>query len=255
MRIRYHLFVILGVLFFTGAIRDAIVLAQGSSSGYRIDESFIGPGGVLDSGSSNYQIESGQQSVGNTGTVEGSSTNFQTQGGFTTTADPRLSCVIDTSTVNFGALSSSVAATGNATFNVLNYTAYGYVVIITGAPPTNSTYTLANMSSNGSSTPGTEQFGINLVRNTDFFGSGVHLGADPVQDASSSPAYTFGFGQAATNYDTSGSFRYNQGETIASAPKSSGKTTYTISYIVNITNSTAGGKYTGNQAIVCIGTY
>ena len=44
-------------------------------------------------------------------------------------------------------------------------------------------------------------------------------------------------------------------ETIASAPKSSGATVYTISYIVNVNSFTPGGVYTSGQTLLCTGTY
>jgi hypothetical protein len=228
------------------AISD-FVDAQGASSNFRIDESDIGPGSQLDSSSSNYQFESGQQSVGSIGVGENGSTNFQTQNGPITTADPRLQCLINTAAVNFGSLSTSVTATGTATFKVLNYTAYGYVVNIIGNPPSYSGHTLTNLAANAASTPGTEQFGINLVANT----APITFGADPVQV----PSNTFSFGSAATNYNTTNSYRYVNGETIASATRSSGETDYTISYIVNVSTISPSGSYSGNQVILCTGTF
>ena len=122
--------------------------AQGSSNNFRIDESFVGPGGNLESNSSNYQLDPGQSSVGNSGGVgEGSSTNYNIQSGSTTTSDPRLSCAVNTSSLNFGALSNSATVSSTATFSVLNYTAYGYNVTILGNPPNNGSHTLAAMSS------------------------------------------------------------------------------------------------------------
>lgn len=236
----------LAVLFCTIFLYQGLALA-GTSTNYRIDESYFGPGGVLDSGSTNYQFQSGQQSLGNTGVGESSSNNYQTQAGATTTNDPRLSCVINTSSINFGGLSTSVATTATATFSVLNYTSYGYVVSIIGNPPSNGSHTLANMSSTAASSAGTEQFGINLVANT----SPATFGADPVQI----PDNTFSFGSAASNYNTANNFRYNSGDTIAQATKSSGQTNYTISYIINAATTTPGGSYSGNQALVCTGTY
>jgi hypothetical protein len=140
-----------------------------------------------------------------------------------------------------------VAAHATATFRVLNYTSYGYVVNIIGSPPTNSGHALAAMSSTAASSPGTEQFGINLVANT----SPATFGADPVQV----PSSTFSFGEAATNYNTANNYRYVSGEAIATGPKSSGETDFTISYIVNVATDTPGGQYGGNQVLVCTGTY
>jgi len=225
-----------------------VVRAQTSQSpNYQIDESFIGPGGALESGSPNYLTAPGGQSIGNTGGAgDSASPNFQAQSGATTTNDPSLACITNTSAASFGTLSSSVASTATASFSVLNYTSFGYVVQIVGAPPSNGSHTLAALGSNAASTPGTEQFGINLVDN-----SSPNVGTNPAQI----PGSSFSYGEAAPNYDTANSFRYVQGETIALAPKTSGQTDYTISYLINIANTTPGGSYSGSQVLVCTGTY
>lgn len=235
------------MVFIVWILGGTIASAQSASSNYQINESFIGPGGSLESNSSNFGTAPGQQAVGNTAVGESESNNFRAQSGSVTTDDPALSCTVGTSSINFGSLSTSVPATATATFSVLNYTAYGYVVQVVGNPPSTGSYTLANMSSNGSSTPGTEQFGINLVANT----APTTFGANPVQ----TPDSSFSSGAAATNYNTANSYRYVNGETIASAGESSGLTDYTISYIVNTSNTTAGGTYSGEQTLVCVGTY
>ncbi|MEK7626510.1 MAG: hypothetical protein AAB423_04160 [Patescibacteria group bacterium] len=238
---------IFGLLIIGAFVRDAQVFAQGASNGYRIDESFIGPGGNLESGSTGYSLEPGQSTVGNPGGVgESNSTNFGTQSGNTTTSDPRLVCVVNSSSINFGALSNSVTVFGTVNFSVLNYTAYGYNVSILGNPPSNGGHTLNALSSNSASVIGTEQFGMNLKDNAT-----PNVGAEAVQV----PSGSFSYGVAATNYNTADSFRFNSGETIATAPRSSGQTDYTASYIVNTSVTTPGGQYTGNQTILCTGTY
>jgi hypothetical protein len=228
------------------------VLAQGASTNFRIDESFVGPGGQLESNSTNYKTAPGGQAVGNgaaggAGGNESSSTNYGAKAGSQTTDDPSLTCSVSSSSISFGALSTGATATGTATFNVLNYTAYGYIVQIIGNTPNSGAHNLTAMSSNAASATGTEQFGINLVANT----SPATFGANPVQV----PSGSFSYGAAATNYNTANSYRYVSGETIASATKTSGETDYTISYIVNVATTTAGGSYSGNQSLVCIGTY
>lgn len=235
--------IVLVLLFLGSAIADA----QGSSSNYRIDESFIGPGGSLESNSTNYQTAPGGQSLGNPGGVgDSESTNYRSQAGATTTDDPSLTCSVNTSSLNFGSLSSSATATATATFSVLNYTSHGYLVQIIGATPSSDGHNLTALSSGGSSTTGTEQFGINLVDNTT-----PNIGANPVQV----PDGTYSFGEAASNYDTPDTFRYGSGETIARSLKTSGQTDYTISYIVNVSNTTPAGSYSGDQTLICIGTY
>lgn len=196
---------------------------------------------MLQSSSASYQASSstGDLAVGNSG-----SANFQVDAGSQTTNDPALSFSMNNSGVNFGSFTPSSATTTTATFTVSNYTSYGYVVQIAGNPPSNGSHTITAMNTASTSQPGFEQFGINLVANT----LPVSVGANPNNGQ-------FGFGSASPNYGTSNSYRYVSGETIATAPKSSGSTIYTISYLVNVGSLTPGGKYTSNQTLIVTGTY
>ena len=217
------------------------------STNYKFDESTLGPGGIVRSSSANYQsIQSvGDPAVGNS--ASGGS-GHQINAGSVTTADPSLAFSINNGSPTFGSFSPTDTATATTTFSVSNYTSYGYIVEIVGEPPTNGGHAIPGMSTTGASNTGVEQFGINLVKNTDFCGSGCDLGADPDHGQ-------FGYGSAATNYNTPGQFRFVSGETIASAPKSSGVTTYTISYIVNVKGLTPGGEYASYQSLICVATY
>jgi hypothetical protein len=214
-----------------------------SSANYQIQEDFLGGGGTVNSNSANFRA---QDTIGAPAAGDGAGTDYRTQSGATTTNDPSLTFSVDSASVSLGSLSTSLTRTGTSTFSVLNYTSYGYIVQTLGNPPSNGGHTLSGMSSPGTSTNGTEQFGINLIDN-----SSPDIGASPSQVPDSS----FGFGTAAASYNTPNNFKYISGNTIASAPKSSGKTTYTISYIANISNNTPGGSYSGNQTLVVVGTY
>jgi hypothetical protein len=214
-----------------------------SSSNFKIEEDFVGGGGREESSSTNFKT---LDSLGATGVGDSAGTLYGQQSGATTTNDPSLSFIVDTSSVNLGSLSTSLTRTGTATFKVLNYTSYGYIVQIIGNPPGNGGHTLTGMSSPAASDDGTEQFGINLKDN-----SSPDIGAEPVQVPDSS----FSFGVAASGYNTADNFKYVSGDTIASAPKSSGRTDYTISYIANISTNTPGGSYSGNQTLIVVGTY
>ncbi len=211
------------------------------SQNFKFDESVLGAGGLINSNSANYR---GSLSVGDTAVGNSASENFQTDGGSQTTADPTLSITIDGSQANFGTFSPMTAATATSTFSVSNYTSYGYAVQIVGDPPTNGQHKIAAMGTTDYSQTGIEQFGINLVANT----SPESFGSNPERSI-------FGIGSAASNYSTSNQYRYVNGETIATAPGSSGVTTYTISYIVNVTGLTPGGIYTADQTVICTGTY
>lgn len=240
--------ILLGLFFlsflFMLDVTDMVFAQPSSSSNYQVNESFIGPGGLIDSSSANY---SGNESIGGTAVGEGGSASYQTQDGANTTSDPRLEFSVGTSTINFSTVSSTTTATTTATFSVLNYSSSGYVVTINGSPPSNGSHTLTAMSTSGASSVGTEQFGLNLVANT----LPTVFGANPVQVPDSS----FSNGIAASGYDTANTFRYVDGETIASAAASSGQTNYTVSYILNAAIDTPAGSYIGTQNFICTGTF
>lgn len=212
------------------------------SESYQLEESSIGSGGMLRSSSENFKARSalGDLSVGRTASEGGT----QTETGSVTTNDPALSFTINTASPTLGNFTASGATMATASFSVSNYTSYGYVVTIAGDPPSNGDQTIDAMAETGPSQPGTKQFGVNLVANT----LPENIGANPDQG-------DFGEGEAAPNYGTPNEYRYVSGETIALAPKSSGITTYTISYLVNVEPLTPGGRYTTHQTLIVTGTF
>jgi hypothetical protein len=233
------LFVISVVLSYATAARAI------NSNSYQIKEDFVGGGGNTNSSSTNYRAS---ESIGGAAGVGGAAgTAFGSQTGAQTPSEPTLSFIVDTASVSLGSLSTSLTRTGTATFSVLNYTSYGYIVQLVGAPPNNGGHTLASMPSAAASSTNSEQFGVNLVANT----LPVAFGANPSQV----PDNSFSFGTASSGYNTTNQYKFVAGDTIASAPKSSGKTTYTLSFIANISNETPGGSYSGNQTLVVTGTY
>jgi hypothetical protein len=211
------------------------------SSHYQFQETSLGGIGLTNTQSANYQAAT---SGGILGFGNSAATGFQINAGNTTTSDPALAFGIVNPNVNFGNFSPGTPVVSTSSFEVGDYTSYGYVVQVLGNPPANGSHTLVAMSSTGPSQAGVEQYGINLVANT----SPVSLGANPDHGQ-------FGVGSAAGNYGSANNYRYVSGETIALAPKSSGTTLYTISYIVNVSSLTPGGQYAGAQTIVCTGTY
>jgi len=236
---------ILAIAFVGGLVAWQSALAYtSSSSNYQIQEGVLGGSGSINSSSSNFQSQgqAGAPAVGGQYTAGGnsSSTNYQTNGGSVTTSDPALSFAVNGSTtINFGSLSTSATATATSTFNVVDYTSYGYIVQVVGTAPKSGSHTLTPLSGSGS-TAGSEQFGINLKAN-----STPSIGANP----------SGGAGVAASGYSAANSYKYASGDTIASAPKSSAQTNYTVSYIANAATTTPGGAYTGTLTFICTGTY
>jgi len=212
------------------------------SSHYQFQETTLGGIGTTDTHSTSYQTAG---TGGILGLGSSADADFQIEAGGTTTADPALAFAVTNGNVSFSNFSPSTPTTATSSFQVSNYTSYGYVVQIFGSPPSSiGGHTLAAMASAATSQTGIEQFGINLVANT----SPVSFGANP------DPGQ-FGVGNAEPNYATTGSYRYVSGDLIAYAPKSSGVATYTISYLINVSSLTPGGKYSGGQTIICTGTY
>lgn len=211
------------------------------SANYRFSESTVGPGGLIQSSSANFQ---GRSTISDVAVGNAASSNFQVETGGTTTNDPNLSFTVNGGDLSFGNFSSTTTATMTTTFSVLNYTSFGYVVQIVGTPPTNGATTIEPMATTGPPQVGVSQFGINLVANT----IPSSVGANPNNGQ-------FGFGQVAPNYATSNEYRYVSGDTIALGPKSSGLTTYTITYMVNVPGLTPGGQYVSQQTLIVTGTY
>jgi hypothetical protein len=222
-----------------------IAYAQSSSTNYKVEESFFGIGGELDASSTNYKAK---QAAGETVVGNSASTNYQFQGGFNTTDTPLLEFAVNGGTYDLGVLDYGSTGAVNASFTVRNYLSSGYVVRLNGTSPTDpvSGHTLAAMSAAASSSPGTEQFGVNLVDN-----GNPDVGSNPAQVPDSS----FSFGTATAGYDTANMFKFVDGDVVALSPKSSGQTNYALSIIANIARETPAGQYGGHLQLQVIPTF
>jgi len=250
-----------------------------TSSNYSATETEVGGNGCSQvsgaytcGASSNYSLnpatDDGGSSLGESTVGNSASSNYQSNSGFNTTAQPGLMMSVNTSSINFGVLSTAVATTKIASFSVRDYTSSGYVVQAVGSTPSYNGHNLKPMDTSMcgqsygcASVAGSEQFGINLVSNS----SPVSVGADPVCQATgfcygvagdgstgtygSTRPYTVGGGSSLYRYISGG------GETVASGPKSSGETDYTITFLANISTLTPSGVYSGNMTLVATGTY
>ena len=138
--------------------------------------------------------------------------------------------------------------TATANFSVKAYLSHGYSVVNASDPPSNNGYIMQSISTvPTAASPGTEQFGINLVANT----SPVTFGANRTY----TPDSTFSNGLVAPDYSNTNLFVYRKNDTIAYSTASSSDTNYTISYIFNISTVTPGGTYDLHHVIVATATY
>lgn len=224
------------------------VFAQSSSStNYKVDQTFFGSGGELNACSSGATGYCSKQTAGELGIGNTSSASYQAYAGFNTTDEPFLEFVVTGSNIDLGYLDTSTAKTTTGTFYVRAWQANGYVVRTESDPPKSGNFTLPGLTSPTASSPGTEQFGINLVANT----SPSSFGSDPVQ----LPDNTFSFGIASTGYDTPNVYKYVKGDAVAESPRSTSITQYTISYLFNIDDATPAGQFTFKHNLVATGSY
>jgi hypothetical protein len=238
-----------------------------NSNNYSVTESEVGGNGQFNSSSANYEInpntDDGGSSLGESAVGNSSSTNYQSNAGFNTTAQPGLMLSVTSGAADLGLLSLGSANTATSTFYVRDYTSYGYTVQLVGSPPSSAGHSLTGITTGMcgqsygcASVNGTEQFGVNLVANT----SPVSVGSIPICQAA---GFCYGVsgdnstGTYGTNrpYTVDGRYRYVQGETVASGPKSSGETDYTITFMANQGNATPSGHYSGTIQVVATGTY
>ena len=211
------------------------------SNNFQFDETSIGTSGPLNQSSTNYGLSG---ATGDIGVGNSASENFQIDAGSKTDPDPVLAFAVENTEASFGVLSSTTPATTTAKFSVLNYSSHGYTVQIFGKSPTNDSHSIEALENPEMSQVGTEQFGINLVANT-----------QPVSVGSNPDNGLFGFGSIADDYKVPNYYKYKDGDIIAMAGKSSGITNYTITYLVNVAGLTPGGEYSSDQTLVVLGTY
>ncbi len=245
---RYRFVMALALLLPFGYVGDAHAdTSQSSSSHYSVSGVQIGGSG------STQQVCSGgsycaQESVGDTVDGTGSSTNYSAQFGSDTTDIPLLEEIVSGGIQSLGVLQPTT--TGTATFgvHVRSYLSSGYSLYVVGPSPSQGTHNLTTLDTSCpcTSQPGTEQFGINLAAN-----STPAIGSAPVQV----PSGTFSFGNVTANYDQSNLFKYHNGDAVAGSSVSTGETDYTLSMILNISNITPGGKYTGSFSALVVPLY
>lgn len=223
-------------------VLGSVAAAQSTSPNYRVDEYYFGTGGELNACSDEYCAK---QSAGELAAGRTASAKYQAQVGFNTSDTPILEVAVN-GNVNFGVLDEETTATGTANVQVRTYLSSGYDMIIAGPAPKINSHTLDSPQFSTPAASGQEQFGINLVKNTN-----PDVGEDPVQV----PDNTFSFGLPTGNYSVENEFSYRDGAAVASSLSSSGQTNYTLSFIANMASNTPAGKYTTDLSVVVVAKF
>ena len=210
----------------------ATIWARMSSSNYVIYADVFSAGGSEDSSSANYGI---QDTIGEAIILSATSTSadYGIKAGFREMyPDQYLTFSIADAEIELGSLTTAAAGSDSNTMVVDTNAVNGFTITVSGTTLTSGSNTIdAIGAAAAASNPGTKQFGINLVANTS-----PSIGADP--------SGTAPIGSAAGNYDTADQFAFNSGNTVASASNDINETTFTVSYIANISNDTVAGTYT-----------
>lgn len=227
-----------------GSAGTSVFAQTSSSNNYKMTESDFSSGSSVESCSGQYCARTtiGDLSIGE-GTSEKYTASF---GPIATDSTPLLEVIVALTQSHLGNLAAETTATKTTSVQVRNYLSDGYVLQIVGNPPKYANHTMDTPTTPTASAPGTEQFGINAADN-----STPNVGASPVQV----PSGQFSFGTVDSDYSTPNLFKYVSGDTVARSLSSSGRTDYTISMIVNISNATPAGHYTGDFSAVVVPVY
>lgn len=148
---------------------------------------------------------------------------------------------ISGNTVNLGTGSTTATSSGTSVMAASTNGSSGYSITVNGATLTSGSNTITALGSGGTSSVGTKQFGLNLMSNT-------------TPSVGSAVSGT-GSGAAASNYNTSNTFRFATGETVASASGPTNANAFTVSYIANIDGVTPPGSYTSNLTYIATANF
>lgn len=236
----YGVVALLGV-FVSGVYLSTQVMAQTSSSeNYQITETQFGGGSSIESCSDEYCARS---SVGDQGR---SSSGSSAELGEAEYTEPLIEIRVTSDASDLGNLSTEHTAYKTMRIQVRNYVTGGYMLQIVGNPPKYEGRSIAALSVPTVSTPGKEQFGINVVKNTT-----PAVGENPLLQPSEESALSL----IKEDYRIPNKFKYADGDVIALSQQDTGGADYTVSMILNISSSTPAGRYSGDFAAVVIPAY
>lgn len=214
-----------------------------SSQNFMITEAQFGAGASTNDCSENYCANT---SVGDTAAGLMESSNFRVQAGGATSDEPLLEVATSGGIANLGELDPGHTAALTMSVSVRTYLTGGYVVQMSGDPPSYGLHQISRLEAPTASKAGAEQFGMNLVANKT-----PAIGANPVQV----PSAKTSFGTVSEKYALPDMFAYQDGDIVAYSNTDSGRTDYTVSMILNISNTTPRGWYITVFSAVVVPVY
>jgi len=143
--------------------------------------------------------------------------------------------------IGFGELSRTVPAAATSEFSGATNDPAGYNVAVYGNTMTSGNNVIPALFSNGGSTAGTSQYGLNLRQN-----SAPSVGQNPTG---------FGTAVATPNYAIPNSFRFVSTETLASSALPTQFNKFTVSYIVNVSANQDPGIYATTMTYIATAAF
>ncbi len=235
---------LLATVFVVSEVNPAFAVTSRSSN-FEASEAEFGAGSALETCSGLYCARASIGNLSPGGAVESESTAAFSpiEAG---SDEPLLEVIIDPGDSNLGVLDIDKTASKSSIVRIRNYLSQGYTVQLIGKPPVYDGHTLNTPSVPTESAAGTEQFGVNVVKNTT-----PEIGANPVFVPNSETS----FGEAAPGYNQPDLFKYSDGDVIAFSEKESGRTDFTVSMIINVSGSTPAGHYATDFSVLVVPVY
>ena len=142
---------------------------------------------------------------------------------------------------DYGDFKVNNPTTARSQFNIATNAKDGYTVVINGNTLTSGNNVIKSIPSHSVSILGSNQFGMNMVKNFD-------------PDVGDNPAGP-GLGTPSANYAISNEFVFNDGDIIASYNTADNYTLFTTSYLVNIKKSQPAGIYSTTLTYIATGHF
>lgn len=143
---------------------------------------------------------------------------------------------------DMGDMSDEQALTAQSQMAIGTNATGGFAITVAGASLTAGTNVVNELTTPTASIPGRNQFGINLVENSE-----LNLGSDPEGPWTNAVP--------STDYSQPNRFTYNSGDVIAYSPNVSLMRKFTVSYIVNVSPSLRAGVYTTTINYIASGRF
>lgn len=143
---------------------------------------------------------------------------------------------------DLGELTSEQTLTAQSQMAVGTNASSGFVITVNGAPMSAGVNIINSLDAPTSSQPGKNQFGINLVANSD-----PYVGLDPEGEWTNAVA--------ADDYSIPDHYKFEDGDVVAFSPNVSLMRKFTVSYIVNASPRLKAGVYTTTINFIASGRF